>query len=104
MPRRPASPELAAARDKLRARYEQQQHATDAFFDAAARADRVREQLDRIEHEQQRHAAELAVTLDPATAATITGWPITRVRAALSTRRAANGTNTVIDAEQNDDR
>ena len=91
MPRRPDSPELTAARDALRARYEQQQHATNAFYDAAARADRLREQLDRIEAEQHTHATELAMALDPATAAVITGWPVSRIRTTVrdSRRRGA---------------
>jgi polysaccharide deacetylase 2 family uncharacterized protein YibQ len=91
----------------IRDRYEQQQHATDAFFDAAARADRIRQQLDRIEHEQEQHAAALAIALATAAAAaaTITGWPTNRVRAALSTRhRAANGTDAIDDREQDDGR
>ena len=92
MPRRPEPPELTAARDTLRARYEQQQHATAAFYDAAARAERLREQLERIEHEQRTHATELAQALDPATAATITGWPITRIRASLNNHRRAAAT------------
>ena len=87
MPRRPEPPELTAARDTLRFRYEQQQHATNAFYDAAARAERLREQLDGVEAEQLTHATELAIALDPATAATITGWPITRIRTTLKDSR-----------------
>ena len=92
MPRRPEPSELTAARDTLRARYEQQQHATAAFYDAAARAERLREQLDRIEAEQRTHATELAQALDLATAATITGWPINRIRAGLNNHRRAVAT------------
>ncbi len=104
MPRRPEPPELTAARDTLRARYEQQQHATAAFYDAGARAERLREQLDRIEAEQRTHATELAMALDPATAATITGWPITRIRTTLNNRRRAASSAGAASGQQGDDR
>lgn len=87
MPRRVDSPEAAAARDKLKARLDRLQVATDAFFEASARSERLREQLDRVEHEQRRHAAEVAVISDPATAADLLGWPIAQIRSAVAEQR-----------------
>lgn len=89
MPRRVESPEGALARDKIKARYERLQTLTDAFFDASARVERLREQLDRIDGEQRRHVAELAVLTDPGMAADLTGWSLAQVRAAVNEQRQA---------------
>ena len=87
MPRRSDPVEMVEARDKLRARFEAQQQAAAGFFAAAARANRLRAELDEIDRQQQRHAAQLAETLDVAAAADVTGWPRTRIADALKSQR-----------------
>ena len=74
MPRRRESPKLAAAREQLRARYDEQQAAAAAFFDGADRLGELREELEGVEAELRRHAAALVEALGVDTAAQLTGW------------------------------
>jgi hypothetical protein len=87
MPRRPDPPELAAARDILRARHDAQQTAATGFFAAAARVAALRRDLVRLEEDQAGHAAALADTLGVDAAAEVTGWSRNRMNEAQRSRR-----------------
>jgi hypothetical protein len=78
--------EMVNAGDKLRGRFDAQQHAAGCFG-AASQAVRLRAQLDELDRQQQKHAAKLADTLNVATATDITGWPRTRITEALRSQR-----------------
>jgi hypothetical protein len=87
MSRRPEPAELAAAREQLRVRYEKQQAAAVAFFDASTRLARLRAEADALEAELRGHAATLAEALGVDTAAQVTGWSRGKVAEAERERR-----------------
>lgn len=74
MPRRPEPAELTTAREQLRARYEKQQAAAVAFFEAAARLAKLRADAEAVEAGLRGHAATLADALGVDAAAQVTGW------------------------------
>jgi hypothetical protein len=71
----------------LRARFGAQQEAAAEFFDAAARAARLRVELDALDRKKDEHAAALAETLNVSTDAEVTGSSRTRIAEALKSQR-----------------
>lgn len=88
MVRRQEPTELVSGRDRLRELAAAQQDALSEFWQAAARGDQLRAEMEAIEAEQRRHAAALAGLLGAATAAELTGWSKARIADALRVGRA----------------
>lgn len=100
MPRRPEPPELTTAREQLRARYERQQAAAVAFFDAAARLAKLRAEAEAVEAGLRRHAATLTDALGVDAAAQVTVWSRAQLAEAQRQRRARRATATATHAEE----
>jgi hypothetical protein len=82
---------LAAARDVLRTRFDEQQQALADYFGLERKAKRLRDELSRLETRMRMALGRLARTTDPATAARLTGALLSQARAAVAKESAATG-------------
>jgi hypothetical protein len=86
MARRPGSTAERQARDRVRDRFDLEVSAVAEFFGYADQIDRLNEKVAALEAQQADVVARLADEVGPTRAADTVGWPITRVRDALTNR------------------
>lgn len=82
---------LATARETLRARFDEQQQALADYFGLQRKAQRLRDELSRLETKMQVALGRLARATDASTAARLTGTPLSHARAAAAKDPAITG-------------
>jgi hypothetical protein len=88
MGRRAEPVEVAAARERLRERFAEQESVVMGFFESAARASELRDTLEALDAEQRGHAAALVDLVGVDAAAELTGWARSRVVECQRQRRS----------------
>jgi hypothetical protein len=76
-------PRLAAAREALRARFDEQQQALADYYGLERKAQRLRDELAGLETKMRAALGRLARATDASTAARLTGAPLRHARAAV---------------------
>jgi hypothetical protein len=85
---------LTTARETLRARFDEQQQALADYFGLEHKAQRLRDELNKLEAKTRVALGRLARATDAATAARLTGAPLRHARAAVGQDSAITGRRT----------
>lgn len=86
MARRPGSTAEREARDRARDRYDAEVKAVAAYFGLEDQVAKLRDKISVIEAQQAEVVADLAADSGAARAAATVGWPVSRVREAMTSR------------------
>jgi hypothetical protein len=89
-----ARTQLATARETLKARFDEQQQALADYYGLEHKAQRLRDELSKLEARMRVALGRLARTTDAATAARLTGTPLKHTRAAAGQDPAITGQRT----------
>ena len=84
MARRPGSTAEREAKDRVRDRYDLEVKAVVEFFGYADQIDKLQAKVEVLEAQQGDVVVRLAVEVGPTRAAATVGWPVNRVREAVT--------------------